>query len=66
MKRVVKIKGDDGEVRIEVTAKAITSGCTKDEVERLINCVARNLFKAMTEEPIPYTSFGVHNTTVKV
>lgn len=66
MKRVISIKGDEGDIQIEVTAKVITSQLTKDETERVVNKVARNLFLAVTEEPIPYSGFGVHNTTVSV
>jgi hypothetical protein len=66
MKRVITIKGDDGDIQIEVTAKIITSGSTKRETEQVTNRIARNLFNAVTEQTIPYASFGVHNTTVRV
>lgn len=66
MKRVITIKGDEGDIQIEVTAKVITSQLTKGETERVVNQVARNLFLAVTEEPVSYANFGVHNTTVSV
>lgn len=66
MKRVITIKGDEGDIQIEVIAKVVTSQLTKHETERVVNKVARNLFLAVTEETIPYSGFGVHNTTVSV
>ena len=66
MKRVITIKSDDGDIQLEITAKVITSGLVKNETERVTNRIARNLFNAVTEETIPYTNFGVHNTTVRV
>ena len=66
MKRVVTIKTDDGDVQVEINAKIMTSGLTKHEAERVRNRIARNLFLAVTEQPVPYTAFGVHNTQVSV
>jgi hypothetical protein len=66
MKRIITIKSDDGDVQLEITAKVVTSGLFKDESERVTKRIARNLFNAVTEEGIPYTDFGVHNTTVRV
>ena len=66
MKRVVTIKTDDGDVQVEINAKVTTTGLTKHEATQVRNQIARNLFLAVTEQPVPYTSFGVHNTKVSV
>lgn len=64
MKRVITIKGDDGDVRLTIKATVETANLMKDESERVVAKVGNSLFKSI--EALPYSSFGVHNTTVSL
>ena len=61
MKRVITIKGNDGDVAIEVRATVKTKNLARYESEKVVASLANSLFDNIN---VPYASFGVHNTAV--
>lgn len=65
MKRVITIKGNDGDITVDIKATIKASNYTRGETETLVSSLANSLFKSV--ETLPYnTRFGVHNTKVSL
>lgn len=62
MKRVITIKGNDGDVQLEIRATVKTSALAQYENQRVVDRLANRLFNSI--DVLPYSTFGVHNTEV--
>ena len=64
MKRIVKVVANDGDSRIEVTARILPSKTlVRSEVNHLAQQLARGIADGL--RPLSYTNFGPDNTDVQ-